>query len=60
MAKKYSKVDNYVETATVAIKEMYNQVGAPKFDENKMIKSGVIIRHLVIPNYLQNTKNVVE
>ena len=60
LAKKYSNVDNYFETATKAIKEMYNQVGIAKFDENGLIKKGVIIRHLVLPNHIQNTKNILK
>lgn len=60
MSKKYSKVDNYFETATRAIKEMYSQVGKAKFDENGLIKRGVIIRHLVLPNHIQNSKNILK
>jgi len=60
LSKKYSNVDNYFEIATKAIKEMYNQVGKAKFDENGLIKKGVIIRHLVLPNHLQNTKNILK
>lgn len=60
LCKKYSKVDNYFENASKAIKEMYNQVGAPEFDDDGMIKKGVIIRHLVLPNYIQNTKNILK
>ena len=60
LAKKYSNVDNYFETATKAIKEMYNQVGIAKFDENGLIKKGVIIRHLALPNHIQNTKNILK
>lgn len=60
MSKKYSKIDNYFETATRAIKEMYNQVGKAKFDENGLIKRGVIIRHLVLPNHIQNSKNILK
>lgn len=60
LSKKYSKVDNYFESATKAIKEMYNQVGKAVFDENGMIKKGVIIRHLVLPNHIQNTKNILK
>lgn len=59
-AKKLSGVENYFEYATESIKEMYNQVGAPKFDENGIIKSGVIIRHLVLPNHIQNSKMVLK
>lgn len=60
LSKKYSKVNNYFETATKGIKEMYNQVGQTKFDENGLIKKGVIIRHLVLPNHIQNTKNILK
>ena len=60
LSKKYSKVDNYFEIATNAIKEMYNQVGKAQFDENDLIKKGVIIRHLVLPNHIQNTKNILK
>lgn len=60
MSKKYSKVDKYFEYTTKAIKEMYNQVGTAKFDENGIIKKGVIIRHLVLPNHLQNSKHILK
>ena len=60
LSKKYSKVDNYFEIATNAIKEMYRQVGTAKFDENGIVKKGVIIRHLVLPNHLQNSKHVLK
>ena len=57
---KYSKVDNYFENASKAIKEMYRQVGTPEFDDEGMIKKGVIIRHLILPNYTQNTKHILK
>lgn len=60
LSKKYSNVDNYFEIATKAIKEMYNQVGTAKFDENGIIQKGIIIRHLVLPNHIQNTKNILK
>lgn len=60
IAKKYSGISNYFEYASEAIKEMVNQVGYPEFDENGMIKKGVIIRHLILPNYMQNTKNILK
>lgn len=55
-----SGIKNYFEIANQAIKEMYNQVGNPMFDENGIIKKGLIIRHLVLPNHLQNTKQVLK
>lgn len=60
LSKKYSNVDNYFEIATKAIKEMYNQVGTAKFDDNGIIQKGVIIRHLVLPSHIQNTKNILK
>ena len=59
-AKKYSKVENYFEIATKAIKEMYRQVGAPILDENGIIKKGLIIRHLILPGNLENSKKVLK
>lgn len=59
ISKKYSKIDNYFEIATKAIQEMYRQVGTAKFDEDGIIQKGVIIRHLVLPNHLQNSKNIL-
>ncbi|MBO5478174.1 MAG: radical SAM protein [Clostridia bacterium] len=60
LAKKYSGVDNYFEIATEAIKEMYDQVGCPVFNEEGIIKKGVIIRHLVLPNHILNTKHILK
>ncbi len=60
LAFKYSGIKNYFENATSTIKEMYNQVGAPNLDENGMIKKGLIIRHLILPNHIQNSKNVLK
>ena len=56
---KYSRVPNYFDVATEAIKEMISQVGTPKFDENGIMKSGVIIRHLVLPTHLTETRQII-
>lgn len=60
IGEKYSNVNHYFETATEAIKEMINQVGAPIFNEEGLIQKGVIIRHLVLPGHLLNTKNILK
>lgn len=60
LAKKYSKVDNYFEIATKAIQEMYRQVGTPVLDENGVMKKGLMIRHLILPNEVQNSKKVLK
>ena len=57
---KLSGVNNYFEYATESIKEMYKQVGKPELDENGIIKKGLIIRHLVLPNHIENSKNVLK
>lgn len=59
LATKYSKVNNYFEIATEAIQEMIRQVGTPRFNSDGMIQKGVIIRHLVLPNYIENSKKVL-
>lgn len=60
LAKKYSKVDNYFEIATNAILEMQRQVGKPKFNEEGVMQKGIIVRHLVLPNYIENSKMVLK
>ena len=60
LAIKYSNTKDYFNTATEAIKEMYRQVGYPIFNENGMITKGVIIRHLVLPNNIENSKKVLK
>lgn len=60
LAKRYSKVDKYFEIATEAIKEMYRQVGRPKLNEKGVMQKGLIIRHLVLPNYMDNSKKVLK
>ncbi len=60
LAKKYSNAPDYFETATNAIKEMYRQVGSPVFDDKGIMKKGVIIRHLILPGQLDNTKKVID
>lgn len=60
IAKKYSNVENYFEIASSAILEMYKQVGDPVFDENGLIKRGMIIRHMILPNNVENSRMVLK
>ena len=59
IAKKLSGINNYFENASKAILEMYFQVGLPQFDKGGLIKRGIIIRHLVLPGYIDNSKKVL-
>ena len=60
LGKEYSKVNNYFEIATKAIKEMYRQVGTPQLDDNGIMKKGLMIRHLILPNQVENSKQVLK
>lgn len=60
LGEKFSNVKKYFDITTKALKEMYRQVGNPYLDENKMIKKGLIIRHLILPNNIENSKQVLK
>jgi putative pyruvate formate lyase activating enzyme len=57
---KYSKAPDYFKIASEAIKEMYSQVGNPELDENGMMRKGVIIRHLMLPGLMFDSKKVMD
>lgn len=61
LAEEISDVKDYFEIAKLALKEMKRQVGSEMiFDERGMLQKGMIIRHLVLPNHLQNSKKVLK
>ena len=60
MAEKYSKAKDYPAIAKTALEEMVRQQPCAVFDEEGMMKRGVIVRHLLLPGYLQNGKSVVK
>ena len=60
LGREYSRVNNYFEVATKAIKEMYRQVGVPQLDDNGIMKKGLMIRHLILPNQVENSKKVLK
>lgn len=60
LAKRLSKVDNYFEIATRALKEMYRQTGKAVFDDRGIMQKGMIIRHLVLPNHILNSRRVLK
>ncbi len=59
LSKQYSNAENYPEIALKAICEMVNIAGEPKFDSDGMMKSGVIVRHLVLPNHTDDSMRVL-
>ena len=58
-AKKYSAAEDYFAVATAAIREMFRQTG-PYQLENGQLKRGVLIRHLLLPGELENTRRVID
>ena len=60
LAKRLSKVDNYFQTTTKALIEMYRQTGKAVFDDRGIMKKGMIIRHLVLPNHILNSRRVLK
>ena len=60
LAKKYSAAPDYPETAFEAIKEMYRQRGVYKLDGDGMLLSGVLIRHLILPEQDINSMEVID
>lgn len=60
-ASRYSGVSDYFEVASRAIKEMYRQKGSTiLFDEEGLIESGLIIRHLVLPGMSADSIKILE
>ncbi|MEK7375647.1 MAG: radical SAM protein, partial [Candidatus Margulisiibacteriota bacterium] len=59
-AKEYSNAGNYIETAKAGIKEMLRQVGNMRFDENDVAVRGLIVRHLVLPNGISDSKKLIK
>lgn len=57
---RYSGVKNYFEHTSKAVLAMYKQVGFPEFDEKGLIKKGVLIRHLVLPDLLTDSTKILE
>ena len=60
LGKRLSKVDNYFEIVTDALKEMYRQTGKAVFNEEGIMQRGMIIRHLVLPNHVLNSRRVLK
>ena len=59
-ARELSAAPDYFPVAAAAIDEMVRQVGAYQIGEDGLMRSGVILRHLVLPGQLENTKRVID
>lgn len=59
-AARYSLAPDYPQIAIKAIEEMYRQVGDCQMDENGMLQKGLLVRHLVLPGSLENSRAVLD
>ncbi len=60
LAAEYSHTPDYIDYAKLTLKEMYRQKGAEiTLDDDGLITSGMIIRHLVLPGHVENSKAVL-
>jgi len=60
MAVKYSDALDYPKYNQATVKEMHRQVGIADIDNSGIIKKGLIIRHLVLPNHIAGTDKVMK
>lgn len=58
-AKEYSAAEDYFQWASAAILEMFRQTGPCRM-ENGQLKSGVLIRHLLLPGEMENTRRCID
>lgn len=59
-ARLYSSCGDYFQYASEAIREMVRQAGAPVFDAKGMLLRGVIVRHLTLPGYMEDSKHILK
>lgn len=55
-----SKVDDYAEKCMEAVKEMHRQVGDLKINRNGLAYRGLLVRHLVLPTFIDESKKVMD
>jgi len=59
LAKTYVKQKNYPEIVRSVVKEMHRQVGDLTFDESGLARRGVLVRHLVMPGGIEDTRQIM-
>lgn len=60
ISRKYSNAENYFLYASEAIREMVRQAGKPVFNNDGIMTRGVIVRHLTLPGYMKDSKDILE
>lgn len=60
LSRKYSAAEDYFLHASAAISEMVRQVGTPVFTPQNLLQKGVIVRHLALPGYREDSEKVLQ
>lgn len=59
-AVEFSSAAGYFEIASEAVREMYRQVGGAEFDDEGIIKKGLVVRHLILPGHADESVRILE
>jgi len=59
-AGRFLKAPDYGTVACAAVEEMFRQVGPVRFGPNGMLERGVLVRHLVMPGFRDDTRHILE
>jgi putative pyruvate formate lyase activating enzyme len=60
LGKKYSAVDDYADIIPEVLREMLDQVGHLEMDDEGVAVRGLLVRHLVLPGYLGNSRRCLQ
>ncbi|MCB0282603.1 MAG: radical SAM protein [Calditrichae bacterium] len=60
LALKYSRAKNYADVIPGVLEEMLCQAGHLECDENGIAQKGLLVRHLVLPNHVENSKRCLD
>ncbi|MFB6133180.1 MAG: radical SAM protein [Halanaeroarchaeum sp.] len=59
-ARRFSRADGYWDAARESVREMHRQVGDLEIDRDGIATSGLLVRHLVVPGFVDNAKRIVD
>lgn len=56
----YSRINDYFLVASQALEEMYRQINKQEYNKNKFLTKGIIVRHLVLPGHIEDSKKILQ
>ena len=60
LGRRFSGVDDYADVVPAVLREMHDQVGVLKLDHGGIARRGLLVRHLVLPGCLDNSRRCIE